>query len=123
MMKWDMEMEEIEALLEKIWDIHDKLNDAIHAISNFSWEFTHWARCYMCWATEHKSWYEQKQGKKGTRLLSLRHAKPSFQINFKSSVRGNLVLEGEIRALESESEPQSIDPSIIAHKITPLSFP
>ncbi|KAK9145332.1 hypothetical protein Sjap_005235 [Stephania japonica] len=32
-MKWDMEMEEIEALLEKIWDIHDKLSDAIHAIS------------------------------------------------------------------------------------------
>ncbi|KAK9094336.1 hypothetical protein Scep_025805 [Stephania cephalantha] len=28
-----MEMEEIEALLEKIWDIHDKLSDAIHAIS------------------------------------------------------------------------------------------
>nr|KYP72118.1 hypothetical protein KK1_004700 [Cajanus cajan] len=32
-MKWDMQMEEIEAILEKIWDIHDKLSDAIHSIS------------------------------------------------------------------------------------------
>lgn len=32
-MKWDMEIEEIEAVLEKIWDIHDKLSDAIHSIS------------------------------------------------------------------------------------------
>ncbi|XP_065868624.1 plastid division protein PDV1 [Euphorbia lathyris] len=28
-----MEMEEIEAVLEKIWDLHDKLSDAIHSIS------------------------------------------------------------------------------------------
>ncbi|CAL5323286.1 unnamed protein product [Camellia sinensis] len=28
-----MEIEEIEALLEKIWDLHDKLSDAIHSIS------------------------------------------------------------------------------------------
>ncbi|KAL5718857.1 hypothetical protein ACHQM5_011718 [Ranunculus cassubicifolius] len=28
-----MENEEIEAVLEKIWDIHDKLSDAIHSIS------------------------------------------------------------------------------------------
>ncbi|KAM4068830.1 hypothetical protein ACB094_12G042600 [Castanea mollissima] len=33
MMKWDMEVEEIEAILEKIWDLHDKLSDAIHSIS------------------------------------------------------------------------------------------
>ncbi|KAJ6672796.1 PLASTID DIVISION PROTEIN PDV1 [Salix viminalis] len=32
-MKWDMELEEIEAVLEKIWDLHDKLSDAIHSIS------------------------------------------------------------------------------------------
>ncbi|TQD81496.1 hypothetical protein C1H46_032940 [Malus baccata] len=32
-MKWDMEVEEIEAVLEKIWDLHDKLSDAIHSIS------------------------------------------------------------------------------------------
>ncbi|RDX93015.1 Plastid division protein PDV1, partial [Mucuna pruriens] len=32
-MKWDVQMEEIEAILEKIWDIHDKLSDAIHSIS------------------------------------------------------------------------------------------
>ncbi|KAJ0962965.1 hypothetical protein J5N97_028087 [Dioscorea zingiberensis] len=28
-----MEMEEIEAVLERIWDLHDKISDAIHAIS------------------------------------------------------------------------------------------
>lgn len=28
-----MEMEEIEAILEKIWDLHDKLSDTIHSIS------------------------------------------------------------------------------------------
>jgi hypothetical protein len=28
-----MELEEIEAVLEKIWDLHDKLSDAIHSIS------------------------------------------------------------------------------------------
>ncbi|KOM48434.1 hypothetical protein LR48_Vigan07g213800 [Vigna angularis] len=32
-MKWDMQMEEIEAILEKIWDLHDKLSDAIHLVS------------------------------------------------------------------------------------------
>ncbi|KAI4307152.1 hypothetical protein L6164_030369 [Bauhinia variegata] len=32
-MKWDMEIEEIEAILEKIWDLHDNLSDAIHSIS------------------------------------------------------------------------------------------
>lgn len=32
-MKWDMEIDEIEAVLEKIWDLHDKLSDAIHSIS------------------------------------------------------------------------------------------
>ncbi|XWS50410.1 hypothetical protein CRYUN_Cryun12cG0085200 [Craigia yunnanensis] len=32
-MKWDMEIEEIEAILEKTWDLHDKLSDAIHSIS------------------------------------------------------------------------------------------
>ncbi|XVE58409.1 hypothetical protein DITRI_Ditri04bG0167600 [Diplodiscus trichospermus] len=32
-MKWDMEIEEIEAVLEKIWDLHDKLSDTIHSIS------------------------------------------------------------------------------------------
>uniref|UniRef100_A0A2P2IMG0 Uncharacterized protein MANES_14G018900 n=1 Tax=Rhizophora mucronata TaxID=61149 RepID=A0A2P2IMG0_RHIMU len=32
-MKWGMEVEEIEAVVEKIWDIHDKLSDAIHSIS------------------------------------------------------------------------------------------
>lgn len=26
-------MEEVEAVLEKIWDLHDKLSDAIHSIS------------------------------------------------------------------------------------------
>ncbi|WCJ36783.1 plastid division1 [Euphorbia peplus] len=29
----NMEMDEIEAVLEKIWDLHDKLSDAIHSIS------------------------------------------------------------------------------------------
>ncbi|GFS32134.1 plastid division1 [Actinidia rufa] len=33
LMKWEMEIEEIEAVLEKIWDLHDKLSDAIHSIS------------------------------------------------------------------------------------------
>ena len=28
-----MEMDEIEAVLETIWDLHDKISDAIHAIS------------------------------------------------------------------------------------------
>ncbi|KAI4337939.1 hypothetical protein L6164_016301 [Bauhinia variegata] len=32
-MKWEMEIEETEAILEKIWDLHDKLSDAIHSIS------------------------------------------------------------------------------------------
>ncbi|KAG6429474.1 hypothetical protein SASPL_107525 [Salvia splendens] len=32
-MKWEMEIGEIEAVLEKIWDLHDKLSDAIHSIS------------------------------------------------------------------------------------------
>ncbi|XP_041012403.1 plastid division protein PDV1-like [Juglans microcarpa x Juglans regia] len=32
-MKWEMKLEEIEAILEKIWDLHDKLSDAIHSIS------------------------------------------------------------------------------------------
>ncbi|CAH9140890.1 unnamed protein product [Cuscuta epithymum] len=35
-MKWEMEVEEekeLEAVLEKIWDLHDKLSDAIHSIS------------------------------------------------------------------------------------------
>ncbi|XP_010555715.1 PREDICTED: plastid division protein PDV1 [Tarenaya hassleriana] len=32
-MKWEMEIEEIEAVLEKIWDLHDKLSDEIHLIS------------------------------------------------------------------------------------------
>jgi hypothetical protein len=30
-MKW--EMEEVESVLEKIWDLHDKVSDAIHSIS------------------------------------------------------------------------------------------
>uniref|UniRef100_A0A7N0T367 Plastid division protein PDV1 n=1 Tax=Kalanchoe fedtschenkoi TaxID=63787 RepID=A0A7N0T367_KALFE len=32
-MSMAMEMEEIEAILEKIWDLHDKLSDAIHSVS------------------------------------------------------------------------------------------
>ncbi|KAL3834229.1 hypothetical protein ACJIZ3_008965 [Penstemon smallii] len=32
-MKWEMEIEEIEVVLEKIWDLHDKLSDAIHTVS------------------------------------------------------------------------------------------
>ncbi|KAL4575762.1 hypothetical protein LXL04_011847 [Taraxacum kok-saghyz] len=32
-MIWEMEMEQVEAVLEKIWDLHDKLSDAIHSIS------------------------------------------------------------------------------------------
>ncbi|XP_042479642.1 plastid division protein PDV1 [Macadamia integrifolia] len=32
-MQWKMELEEFEAVLEKIWDLHDKLSDAIHFIS------------------------------------------------------------------------------------------
>ncbi|PSS34264.1 Plastid division protein [Actinidia chinensis var. chinensis] len=32
-MKWEMEIEDIEAVLENIWDLHDKLSDAIHSIS------------------------------------------------------------------------------------------
>lgn len=32
-MKWEMEVEEVEAVLEKIWDLHDKFSDAIHSIS------------------------------------------------------------------------------------------
>ncbi|KAK8955677.1 Plastid division protein PDV1 [Platanthera guangdongensis] len=32
-MKWQMEMEDIESVLERIWDLHDKISDAIHAIS------------------------------------------------------------------------------------------
>lgn len=30
-MKW--EMEELESVLEKIWDLHDKVSDAIHSVS------------------------------------------------------------------------------------------
>ncbi|XP_052184446.1 plastid division protein PDV1 [Diospyros lotus] len=32
-MRWEMEMDELEAVLEKIWDLHDKLSDAILAIT------------------------------------------------------------------------------------------
>ncbi|GFY83433.1 plastid division1 [Actinidia rufa] len=32
-MKWEMEIEDIESVQEKIWDLHDKLSDAIHSIS------------------------------------------------------------------------------------------
>lgn len=32
-MTWKMKVEEIECVLEKIWDLHDKLSDAIHSIS------------------------------------------------------------------------------------------
>ncbi|KAK3032957.1 hypothetical protein RJ639_036128 [Escallonia herrerae] len=32
-MKWEMDVEDIEAVLEKIWDLHDKLSDAIHSAS------------------------------------------------------------------------------------------
>ncbi|URE45983.1 hypothetical protein MUK42_25021 [Musa troglodytarum] len=32
-MRWEMEIEEVEAVLERIWDLHDKISDAIHAIS------------------------------------------------------------------------------------------
>ncbi|KAK4362979.1 hypothetical protein RND71_018220 [Anisodus tanguticus] len=32
-MKWEMEVYEIEAVLEKICDLHDKLSDAIHSVS------------------------------------------------------------------------------------------
>ena len=32
-LKQILELEEIEVILEKIWDLHDKLSDAIHSIS------------------------------------------------------------------------------------------
>ncbi|WOL08300.1 hypothetical protein Cni_G17053 [Canna indica] len=32
-MRWEMEMEEVEAVLERIWELHDKISDAIHGIS------------------------------------------------------------------------------------------
>ncbi|KAK1276432.1 Plastid division protein PDV1 [Acorus gramineus] len=32
-MRWEMEVEEVEAVMEKIWDLHDKISDAIHSIS------------------------------------------------------------------------------------------
>ncbi|XP_017699852.2 plastid division protein PDV1-like isoform X2 [Phoenix dactylifera] len=32
-MRWAMEAEEMEVVLERIWDLHDKISDAIHAIS------------------------------------------------------------------------------------------
>ncbi|XP_074367879.1 plastid division protein PDV1-like isoform X2 [Apium graveolens] len=32
-MTWKMKVEEVECVLEKIWDLHDKLSDAIHSIS------------------------------------------------------------------------------------------
>ncbi|XP_051123075.1 plastid division protein PDV1 [Andrographis paniculata] len=32
-MRWEMEVDQIEAVLEKICDLHDKLSDAIHSIS------------------------------------------------------------------------------------------
>lgn len=32
-MTWKMKVEEIEGVLEKVWDLHDKLSDAIHSIS------------------------------------------------------------------------------------------
>ncbi|CAA6671578.1 unnamed protein product [Spirodela intermedia] len=32
-MKWGMEVEEVEVLLEKICDLHDRISDAIHAVS------------------------------------------------------------------------------------------
>ncbi|GJU23610.1 plastid division protein PDV1, partial [Tanacetum coccineum] len=46
-MKWSsMEMEtevEVEAVLEKIWDLHDKLSDAIHSISR-----SHFVKALTC---------------------------------------------------------------------------
>ncbi|GKC33805.1 plastid division protein PDV1 [Tanacetum coccineum] len=46
-MKWsEMEMEtevEVEAVLEKIWDLHDKLSDAIHSISR-----SHFVKALTC---------------------------------------------------------------------------
>lgn len=38
-----MEIDEIEAVLEKIWDLHDKLSDAIHSISR-----THFLNSVKC---------------------------------------------------------------------------
>lgn len=32
-MKWEMELEEVEVLLEKICNLHDRISDAIHAVS------------------------------------------------------------------------------------------
>lgn len=32
-MTWNMEAEEVEGTLEKIWDLHDRISDAIHAVS------------------------------------------------------------------------------------------
>ncbi|WOL01955.1 plastid division protein PDV1-like [Canna indica] len=34
-MRWEMEMEmeEIEALMESFWDLHDKISDAIHIVT------------------------------------------------------------------------------------------
>uniref|UniRef100_A0A7C9DFB4 Plastid division protein PDV1 n=1 Tax=Opuntia streptacantha TaxID=393608 RepID=A0A7C9DFB4_OPUST len=40
-MKFEMEIQEVEAVLEKIWDLHDKLSDAIHSISR-----THFSKSF-----------------------------------------------------------------------------
>ena len=34
-MKWEMEGEDVEVVLEKICDLHDRISDAIHALSRF----------------------------------------------------------------------------------------
>lgn len=46
-----MEMEEIEAVLEKIWDLHDKLSDAIHSISRS--HFLHSVKALTTSTTSH----------------------------------------------------------------------
>ncbi|KAF8379657.1 hypothetical protein HHK36_029101 [Tetracentron sinense] len=61
-MKWEMEIEEIEAVLEKIWDLHDKLSDAIHAISR-----THFLNSIKTLKKSEEVFFSRNHEKKRTR--------------------------------------------------------
>ncbi|XP_010925782.2 plastid division protein PDV1-like [Elaeis guineensis] len=51
-MRW--EMEEIEAVLERIWDLHDKISDAIHAISRAHFLKSIKALSQSAWENKHR---------------------------------------------------------------------
>lgn len=54
-----MEIDEVEAVLEKIWDLHDKLSDAIHSISR-----THFLNSIKTLRKPEQLQQQQQQNKK-----------------------------------------------------------